>query len=340
MSKSALGIESIDRETPVADAARALLAERLGKFAKHVGKAQAEPGEERRVHKLRTSARRAEATLKAFGDVLPAKTRRKARKRIKEIRRAAGVARDADVHAELFENRLTRVHDLDRAAAIGVLMGRIAAQRERATAMLIERLEGACGWAEALAAKLPKAVGESNGASKAGKQPLGDFAQCSVQVIATAFLEAGEEDLSQAELLHELRIAGKRLRYALETLSPGLNREHAREATARLSDFQERLGHVNDLYEQANRIAAVREATTQKRLVHGLFELLEDVEEELEREHAAVLRWWWDHGPARRAVRSLLAHPEEAADDGAGSMDNGRESAPAGSGAHAEGDAA
>jgi CHAD domain-containing protein len=46
--------------------------------------------------------------------------------------------------------------------------------------------------------------------------------------------------------LHEVRIAGKRLRYALEFFAPVLD-DHCRAAIERLAQVQERLGHLNDL---------------------------------------------------------------------------------------------
>src|SRR5262249_41087486 len=56
------------------------------------------------VHQLRVASRRADAALKLFRAYLPRGTYRKARARLRAIRRAAGDARDWDVfHADVRE---------------------------------------------------------------------------------------------------------------------------------------------------------------------------------------------------------------------------------------------
>src|SRR6476660_2326993 len=98
MAASGKWIEGIGPETTVGDAARRSLELRLAvvahtlPLAAHLADHDIE-----HVHRLRVATRRAAAALKLYRDWLPEKTRRWFKKRLRQIRRAAGEARDLDV---------------------------------------------------------------------------------------------------------------------------------------------------------------------------------------------------------------------------------------------------
>src|SRR5262245_48894926 len=91
-------IPDLTPETPLVEAARRALALRLQVVADHLPKAVAAAEEDvEHVHQLRVATRRADAALRLFHLCLPRKVYRRARKRLRKIRRAAGAARDWDV---------------------------------------------------------------------------------------------------------------------------------------------------------------------------------------------------------------------------------------------------
>src|SRR5437763_965344 len=91
-------ISGLTPDTPLGEAAREVLAVRLGVVAEclppAVGGADGDP---EHVHRLRVATRRAAAALRIFADCLPGKARKATRRRLRAVRRAAGEARDWDV---------------------------------------------------------------------------------------------------------------------------------------------------------------------------------------------------------------------------------------------------
>src|SRR5437773_1006590 len=81
-------------ETSLAEAARCVLTTRLEIVEKNldsVAKAKNEDPED--IHQFRVSSRRATAALDLFADCFPSKILTKAKKKLKKLRRAAGMAR-------------------------------------------------------------------------------------------------------------------------------------------------------------------------------------------------------------------------------------------------------
>src|SRR5580704_16113317 len=94
-------ITDLTASTPLVDAARRVLSVRLEvvhdylPLALHHWKEDPE-----HVHQLRVGTRRAGAALAIFATCLPGKMHRRLRKHLRQIRRAAGAARDWDVFIE------------------------------------------------------------------------------------------------------------------------------------------------------------------------------------------------------------------------------------------------
>src|SRR4051812_43428548 len=85
-------------DMPVAKAARHVLQLRLQVVAYYLPRALDESEKDpENVHQLRVATRRAGAALRIFRHCLPAKIFKRARKRLRRLRRAAGEVRDWDV---------------------------------------------------------------------------------------------------------------------------------------------------------------------------------------------------------------------------------------------------
>jgi len=91
-------ISDLKPEAPLAEAARHVLSVRLHVVTDYLPRAALEADRDIEfVHQLRVGTRRADAALRIFEMCLTSKAHRKARRRLKQLRRAAGAARDWDV---------------------------------------------------------------------------------------------------------------------------------------------------------------------------------------------------------------------------------------------------
>src|SRR5262245_24754839 len=91
-------IPDLKATTPLDDAARRVLTVRLQVVGEYLPKALRESEKDvEHVHQLRVATRRAAAALRIVDCCLPVKVSKNARRRLREVRRAAGKARDWDV---------------------------------------------------------------------------------------------------------------------------------------------------------------------------------------------------------------------------------------------------
>src|SRR5438132_1321381 len=119
-------IGGLKASTSLAHAARLTLKARLEVIRGDLEQALRETTEDPEpVHQLRVGSRRAVAALELFAACLPHKTYRRARKRLRRLRRAAGIARDWDVFLETLSSRPRRIAGAD--FLLGYALGRRAA---------------------------------------------------------------------------------------------------------------------------------------------------------------------------------------------------------------------
>ena len=101
-------LTDVGPDAPVARAARMALAMRfkaVEHFLKKAGQVSGKADEDAEaVHQLRIWTRRAAAALRLFADVLPSKKAKWLKRKLKEIRHTAGVARDCDVLTNRLES--------------------------------------------------------------------------------------------------------------------------------------------------------------------------------------------------------------------------------------------
>jgi CHAD domain-containing protein len=127
--------------------------------------------------------------------------------------------------------------------------------------------------------------------------PFAPFCQRQLTPLAAEFFRLAEADLRDHETMHSLRIAGKRLRYALELAPAAMPASAFQQFYEALDQIQDQLGQVVD---QIAAIAQLRDSLDlldKKSHRHRLQRLLSREEERLARLRAKVLREW---SPARR----------------------------------------
>jgi CHAD domain-containing protein len=276
---------------------RSILEERASVFAEWARRVPEQPGKKKVAHQLRTNARRLEAAVKGLRDGLKTKQAKGIVKTVKTLRRTAGEARDADVLGKRVAKQLERTHEPSRSAALGYLVGHMGKRRDGATDRLLKQV----GKAESdIASLTERLVSCAKAEEKA--PPLREVARDGLREAAMRFAHASEQDLTDIHLLHELRKDGKRLRYTVELFEPLMPAALAQEALARMTDFQERLGSINDQHVMLELLLAVRERHDSGAVERGLTLLHDELRREHDREHASFVRWWWDRGAAAQML--------------------------------------
>src|SRR6267142_160044 len=226
----------VEPDAPADDVARGALAERLLAVSHFLDKSIGGSDEAEAIHQLRVWTRRAAAALKLFEPALPNSQRKRMTKTLRRLRRRGGAVRDCDVHLERLKNEHADVPE----RVLGALKKQRRQARERLKAprrrlrkddrfqLQIERLLEAVAW--------PKRH------SSREAPPFASFCRQQLKPLAAEFFKLADADLRDEETLHALRIAGKRLRYALELAPAVMPARIHHQLYESLDEVQDRLG--------------------------------------------------------------------------------------------------
>jgi CHAD domain-containing protein len=248
-----------------------------------------------RVHRLRVATRRALAAFDSFADVVPRRRQAWFRKRLRRLRRAAGNARDLDVLTARLANvtargrlvaMLSRQRDVSRQPIRDVYEELLAADWTGRVERLIARVES---------------IEPASRRAAAARTSFGHYARLRFRPLMARFFSQADQRLRTAEEMHDLRIEGKKLRYALEIFAgvfpPGV-RKSCEQALERL---QETLGKFTDHASAADRF---RRWSRDERMAADRATLIELEREEAARADSArkVFSVWWN-ASRRRTLR-------------------------------------
>lgn len=236
------------------------------------------------VHRLRVATRRAAAALSVAADWLPGRKLRKIARGLKKVRRSAGEARDLDVLAARWSSDAKRAGPLE---SLG-LIDELRSQRREAQKPLrrIDRRKWHRRFAKSIA-RLARRVRPPDGQP----QTFGQQAVVQIGAEARAFFENALVDLADDASLHELRIRGKRLRYAMEIFAAALPPAFRDELYPQVEELQELLGRVNDHAEAVERLCLWSSLAEEDR--HAHFGRLIDLEmADLEQAKRRFARCW------------------------------------------------
>jgi CHAD domain-containing protein len=290
-------IEGLDAQTPVALAARHALAVRLEvvgqRLLQAVQEAEKDP---EHVHQLRVSTRRADAALRIFSVCLPRKVYKRARARLRRLRKAAGAARDWDVFRAEVLGRQASHPDAEQ-PGLDFLAGYATGQRAAAHLELADaggrQVDAFTDFvAQTLAAIRPAeaGVGRPDTFLDLARPVLADRLHCLEQAAAA--------DLADYAQLHQVRIAGKRLRYAMEVFAGCFGPPLIEVLYPQVEEMQEILGRANDSHVAAERLAQLRGQLRKScpqawaRLRPGVEVLLRFHQRRLPQERRRFLSWW------------------------------------------------
>lgn len=202
------------------------------------------------VHQSRVALRRLRSVLRVFRNATDAPELRSLDARLREVVGILGPARDWDVFLAGIGREIGAAfaEDARLAALLRAAEARRSAAYDAALAMV-----GAPGWrlllTDALAVLLarPWRDGAQAERREALEMPARAFGRVVLDRRWSRLRRAGAEfETLTAEQLHELRLDGKRLRYAAEVFAPLFDARRARRFLRRVGRLQDGLGIAND----------------------------------------------------------------------------------------------
>jgi CHAD domain-containing protein len=227
--------------------ARQLILERAAKLAQHEAGTRA--GEDiEALHDMRVASRRLREALEIFQFCFLPKIYDRLYERTRRVTRALGHARNADVAVAYFSGLLPDSGDLLEQVALQDMLRRLAKQQKRQRAAMQSELDKVKP--ATMPSRFEKAFdmpGQNSSNRLRGPRTALTlarrlFAQRLRDVFACHRAIAGEDDVAG---LHKLRIAVKKLRYAIETLDFAAG-ENAKENLRFFKKLQTVLGDLHD----------------------------------------------------------------------------------------------
>ena len=196
---------------------------------------------EEAVHELRVATRRLIAQLVLLNCVIPSDAIEKARRILKRRLVALGDLRDAQVQRGFIGHQTTRFPEL-------VFMGAWLEHRERHLARSAAQKVGGFKIRK-LEKWISLSIDDLN-ANAGGFREQSQLTSAVLRATASSFAEVVDRcqaiDLADLRTIHQTRVAFKRFRYMVESLSPGITGLSKRQLRA-LAYYQRKMGIIQDL---------------------------------------------------------------------------------------------
>jgi phosphohistidine phosphatase SixA/CHAD domain-containing protein len=202
------------------------------------------------VHQVRVAARRLRSALKLFAALLPQARRDALDRELAWLADTLASARELDVfQADVV--RMAEAAAFDEAEVLAALESRVRERREAAHRRVVEALNSSRYSALRRRVRRWRGSGRSAGAGAPGANPpnerLGRLARRLLARLHARALKRGRRFPElDAEARHRVRIALKRLRYAVDFFRSLYDREAHGRYLRRLKRLQDGLGRAND----------------------------------------------------------------------------------------------
>jgi CHAD domain-containing protein len=282
-------IDGLSADGTVSDAARVSLEARLATVAYWLPLA-ARPVDDdvERVHQLRVATRRAIAALKLYRDWLPNGRRRWFTKRLKEIRQAAGDARDLDVLFTRLKKELGDQH---------VEILQLIADHRNAAQPDIVAVADRCQADNRFQQRSYELLQKIKPRDVAAAAADSSFLTCAgsrLHTVAEKFFDAQPAGDADWSALHQFRLAGKKLRYTMELLAPAFGSELREKQYPIVQELQEKLGTINDYVAAGEILQKLREKSSVSSTKNQIDALVREQEMSRERAISEYREWWTD----------------------------------------------
>lgn len=268
MTKATL---DLNPSMPGVAAASEVLHDLIRRLRRRMQKVNRAEHEAEDVHQLRVSTRRLVIALSVFRQVLPRNRRKALERTTNKLRQASGEVRDIDVLRGVVEERVNAGEITAEAAA--PLQRTLDRRGEHADRTLLQDTRRLAGKFERRAKRLKRRLPKPADVDVANPHPaLIDVARDAVDRRLGAFTTAANADLHDLQRLHELRIAAKHLRYAMEIVTSCFPPRFGGELHQMIESLQSRLGRINDL---RNLVTLAKEIAAKKG--NGRLQLIEAI---------------------------------------------------------------
>jgi CHAD domain-containing protein len=310
-------IADLSAGAPVADAARRVLMVRFEVVRDHLSLAFREfEKDPEHVHQLRVGTRRARAALDIFACTIPLNVYQTVKKHLRRIRRGAGEARDWDVFLANV-NEWAKKAQAKKRPGLEALAGYALAQRLAAQTLLEKNIDDYPLAFDRLLAELVAAIHKPRGP---GRPTLASLARPVLAELLKNLETAVAQDLDDYDNLHQVRIVGKRLRYAMEIFADCFPPAFREQIYPGVEKMQEVLGNANDSHVAGDRLAAISAKLQAmlpkewKRLRPGVEGLLQYHRERLPDERKRFQDLWsrWQESGDEATLAALLKTPPTA----------------------------
>lgn len=227
--------------------------------------------------------------IEVFSDCIPAKRSRQVALESKRIRRAAGKARDCDVLIERYE----RTHGEGTDDDVLAELNKHRRQAQEPLVRLRKRLQG-LDYAKQLDALIARVAWRGG-----GREPtFATVARNELAPLVAQFFSFSINESTELQELHEMRICGKRLRYAIELLAAGFPPSLRRRVYPKFVKIQQSLGDLHDHVAAARRLKEWCQETDGKSAARSLNRLRRAEKQEAAAKSRDFHEWW--QGEAKR----------------------------------------
>ena len=238
------------------------------------------------VHQLRVGTRRAGAAARLFRNLAKKKHIRQLGKELKQIRGAAGAARDLDVICLSLQQRSGNGSEDGLAQAI-----EYATQRRSEVQAPLIKIHRWCkrhGWKR----RVRKLARPKAWLRPDPSVPFRHVACNALQAVVDDFFAYAATRPTEWAELHQLRIRMKKLRYTVEIVAGALDESLKHEAYPGILEIHERLGEINDHVTAAGLFGDWSEDGKGQASAQVFRDLIAEEQRDGESARIAFLDWW------------------------------------------------
>lgn len=274
------------------------LQERLTAVWQEIGEAGDPLADPEAVHRLRVATRRALAALAAFAALMPAKQRQRFQQRLRQVRRAAGEARDLDVLIDRLRQQWPAAIAPSPETAPERLIGLLTEQQIGSRGPIRDCQAELMAWDwPARQSQLLEAIVVT------GRPRYGSFVHQRLKQVGQKFF-ANTGPFRKTDQLHQFRILGKRLRYSLDLFADALSPPPRDRCLKQLKKMQEALGDFTDHAAAADRLIGLADEPLDAATL-ALVDALRREEQQLAKlARRRFDQWWTDK--RRKALKRLF----------------------------------
>ena len=279
-------ILGVSRKDDVRDVAAQTIKSRVRSVEHYLPLAATVPDEDiEYVHQLRVATRRAVAAIELYQHLLSGSDSRKLCRLLKKVRRAAGTARDCDVMIERYSSK--------QASAGQRKLLKMVQKRRAAAQQPLRDVNQELSKSHQLRT-LTRRVRAATKHSDDGDRKLrfDRWARQKLRKRVQAFFRAEPSDLENMESLHEFRLRGKDLRYAVELMAAAFPSRLRNELYPVIKQLQDRLGVINDHAVACARFKRWRKDSNNRKRRRRFLQQWQREQEALDQAIWEFARWW------------------------------------------------